>query len=331
MTRTRRAIGALLTLTAAQAVVMPAAAAGDPPASSVLRGRKLYVDPQSAARKQVDAWRKSRPADAQLLEREIANQPTAVWIGDWTRDVRGEVSRVTGDAAGQGALAVLVAYNIPQRDCGSHSAGGARNADAYRKWIGDFARGLSGRGAVVILEPDALASTKCLSSSARAERFALLKYAVQTLRAANAYVYIDAGHAKWLSAEDVAARLNEAGVDQAHGFSLNVSNYLSNAENIAYGEAISRRVGGKHFVIDTSRNGLSGNGEWCNANGRALGTRPTTNTANPLVDGFFWVKKPGESDGACNGGPSAGQWWADYALGLAQRSTTSMAFAGIAR
>src|SRR5688500_15983747 len=104
MARTRRAIGALLTVTAAQAVAMPAVAAGDPPASSVLRGRKLYVDPNAAARKQVDAWRKSRPADAQLLEREIASQPTAVWIGDWTRVVRGEVARVTGDAAAQGAL-----------------------------------------------------------------------------------------------------------------------------------------------------------------------------------------------------------------------------------
>jgi hypothetical protein len=29
---------------------------------------------------------------------------------------------------------------------------------------------------------------------------------------------------------------------------------------------------------------------------------------------------PGESDGTCNGGPAAGQWWADYALGLAKRA-----------
>ena len=35
---------------------------------------------------------------------------------------------------------------------------------------------------------------------------------------------------------------------------------------------------------------------------------------------LLWIKQPGESDGTCNGGPNAGQWWADYALGLAQRA-----------
>ncbi|MGH7487297.1 MAG: glycoside hydrolase family 6 protein, partial [bacterium] len=60
--------------------------------------------------------------------------------------------------------------------------------------------------------------------------------------------------------------------------------------------------------------------EWCNPAGRGLGSRPTTNTADPLVDAYLWIKSPGESDGACNGAPPAGEWWADYALGLAERS-----------
>jgi endoglucanase len=33
------------------------------------------------------------------------------------------------------------------------------------------------------------------------------------------------------------------------------------------------------------------------------------------------VKPPGESDGECNGGPAAGRWWPEYALGLAQRAS----------
>ncbi|HEU4535784.1 MAG TPA: glycoside hydrolase family 6 protein, partial [Polyangiaceae bacterium] len=72
--------------------------------------------------------------------------------------------------------------------------------------------------------------------------------------------------------------------------------------------------------IDTSRNGKGSNGEWCNPSGRALGASPTASTGDPLVDAFFWLKAPGESDGACNGGPSAGTFWPDYALGLAQRA-----------
>jgi endoglucanase len=36
------------------------------------------------------------------------------------------------------------------------------------------------------------------------------------------------------------------------------------------------------------------------------------------VDAYLWVKRPGESDGACgNGAPKVGVWWPDYALDLA--------------
>ena len=35
---------------------------------------------------------------------------------------------------------------------------------------------------------------------------------------------------------------------------------------------------------------------------------------------FLWIKRPGESDGPCHGGPAAGTWWPEYALGLAQRA-----------
>jgi endoglucanase len=300
---------------------------------ALLDNASLYVDPHSSARRQVDAWRGSRPGEAALLDRELASQPTGIWFGDWNRSLRTDVDRVMSDAARQRALPVLVAYNIPMRDCGSHSAGGARNAGSYRSWIADFARGLNGRPAIVILEPDALASTECLTQAQRAERFSLLKHATEVLSAQNALVYIDAGHAQWLSATETAARLLQAGVESAAGFALNVSNFIGNQANIRYGDEVSRRAGGAHFVIDTSRNGAGATADlqWCNPSGRALGTRPTTRTAHDKLDALLWVKKPGESDGSCNGGPRAGQWWGDYALGLAQRSTPVMALADARR
>ena len=66
--------------------------------------------------------------------------------------------------------------------------------------------------------------------------------------------------------------------------------------------------------------GPTSDAQWCNPTGRALGTRPTTTTGIATLDAFLWIKRPGESDGACNGGPKSGVWWADYALGLAQRA-----------
>ena len=120
----------------------------------------------------------------------------------------------------------------------------------------------------------------------------------------------------------MAGQVTQAGIAQADGFSLNVSNFRTTSESTTYGKDLSSRVGGKHFVIDTARNGLGPNpdDQWCNPPGRALGEKPSGSTLDPLVDAYLWIKPPGESDGSCNGGPPAGQWWADYALGLAQRA-----------
>ena len=289
-------------------------------ALSRMTGLSLYVSSESPAKRQADQWRSTRPQDAALLER-MAGEPVARWIGDWSADVTGDVAKYLTAAIADGRTPVLVAYNIPNRDCGSYSAGGSASASAYKQWISDFAAGLAGRTAVVILEPDAVAGASCLSATAQDERFALLRDAVQTLKAENAIVYVDAGHAGWLTPATAADRLKRAGVDIADGFSLNVSNYVATSTNVAYGQQISARVGGKHYVIDTSRNGVGvTNGEWCNVPGQALGTPPTTKTGNSLVDAYLWVKQPGESDGTCNGGPKAGAWWPEYALDLARKA-----------
>ena len=295
--------------------------------SNPFAGKRLYVDPNSTARRQAETLRRSRPQDAALLQM-IAKQPTARWLGDWARDIRAEVDAAVSTITRGGALPVFVAYNIPGRDCGHYSAGGARGSDAYRRWIRDFATGLRGRSAIVILEPDALAGMDCLKPDAQKDRLALLANAVAELKKQNASVYIDAGNARWKSAEVMAARLRQAGIANAAGFSLNVSNYMSNAQNIAYGEKLSKLLGGKHFIIDTSRNGLGTTTEWCNPRGQALGIAPTTNTGHPLVDAFLWVKQPGESDGTCRGGPRAGSWWDAIAIELARAAAALSRTAG---
>jgi endoglucanase len=294
-----------------------------PIANGVLARMRLFVNPSSPASRQAEAWQKSRPSDAGFM-RYIASQASATWFGDWNSDVRRDVGNIVTQAKSQGALPVLVAYDIPNRDCGSYSAGGASDAARYGKWIKAFADGLDGRAALVVLEPDAVAGSDCLAPAARDARLSMLRDATKTLKDAGAFVYLDAGNAHWQKADVMADRLRKAGIDIADGFSLNVSNFFSTNDNISFGNDLSRRVGGKHYVIDTSRNGAaSTNGQWCNPAGQALGQAPTTRTGHDLVDAFLWVKQPGESDGTCNGGPKAGQWWADYALGLAQRAGRS--------
>ncbi|MCT9090075.1 glycoside hydrolase family 6 protein [Streptomyces sp. ASQP_92] len=282
-----------------------------------------WVNPVGPAARQAAEWRGAgRAADAELIER-ISLRPQA----DWPRpeDIEQSVRALTGDAARAGRMPVLVAYNIPHRDCGGLSQGGAEDAAAYRTWIEAFARGIGDRPATVIVEPDAIAHlVSGCPGAPSAERLSLLAHAVGQLKRGPATkVYLDTGHSGWVTDQSTLLEpLRKAGVEQADGFSLNVSAFQTTASSAEYGHRLSAALGGKHFVIDTSRNGngpyTGGEEPWCNPPGRALGTPPTAATGDALIDAYLWVKRPGESDGTCRGGPQAGRWWPEYALGLAR-------------
>jgi endoglucanase len=286
-------------------------------------GQHLYVDSASPAATAEAALKLTNPTGAAALDK-IATRSQADWFGDWN-----PATTVTQTVAARasairlaGALPVFVVYDIPLRDCNGYSGGGAPSAAAYKTWISSFTTGLGNGRTIVILEPDALAQLDCLPSSERSNRLALLSYAVRTLSAhSHTYVYIDAGHSGWIDAATMTQRLRSADVADARGFSLNVSNYDATNVERTYGDTIVNQLGsGKHFVVDTSRNGLGSSGEWCNAPGRALGPKPTYMTYDGKADAYLWIKRPGESDGTCNSGPPAGQFWTDYAIGLAQRA-----------
>ncbi|MGI5467093.1 glycoside hydrolase family 6 protein [Streptomyces sp. CA-132043] len=291
----------------------------------------FWVDPDTAgARKARVLAERGRETEAILLRR-IADRPVAVWLTE--DDPASRVARITKEAAADSQVPVFVAYNIPQRDCGHYSAGGAGSDDAYRQYVARLAQGLGSRKAVVVLEPDAVPHTVAgCRNRTRADRLGLLNEAVRTLKARpGTSVYVDAGNASWIKDIDALARfLSSAGVKYADGFALNVSNFQTTKASEEYGDKLSRALGGAHYVIDTSRNGngpppadqdpASGAESWCNPPDRALGTPPTTRTGHPLVDAYLWIKRPGESDGTCRGGPPAGQWWTDYALQLVRGS-----------
>jgi endoglucanase len=136
-------------------------------------------------------------------------------------------------------------------------------------------------------------------------------------QAPNTWVYMDAGNPGWTNAATMARRLHEAGLRQAHGFSLNISNYFTTAENTAFGDAVNRELGARYgytkpFVVDTSRNGNGSNGQWCNPSGRRTGTPTRTGGGAEML---LWIKTPGESDGNCGlgAGSSAGQFLPEVA------------------
>ncbi len=296
----------------------PPKATGNP-----LEGVKLWVDPNSNAMLRANSIRAKEPEKAAILDK-IAKQPQALWLGEWNSNIYRTVEYNIEQAKAEGATAAFIAYNLPHRDCGQESAGGLKTADHYKHWIRRIAAATHNDKVIFILEPDAIGLLKkdnCLSEAEQTERLALIKDAVWVLRKnPNAIVYIDSGHAHWEPANVFAERLKPAGIEDANGFALNVSNYVTTEENTAFGKKISALVGGAHFIIDSSRNGAgsAADNAWCNPPGRKIGKPPTTVTTDPIIDGYLWLKRPGESDGECNGGPKAGVFWIEQALDMAK-------------
>jgi endoglucanase len=282
---------------------------------------RLYVAPGSKATAQAQAWQKSDPRAAAVMRR-LGEQPQAAWFSNQANDrIQAEVSAYVTAADAADGLPVLVAYHIFGRDCGKYSAGGASSVADYRDWIQRFAAGIGTRPAAVIVEPDALAElTLCLDAGQQQDRLGMIAAAVDVLSAGpRTRVYIDGGNAAAQPVATMAERLRAAGLDRADGFSLNVSGFLTTDSTVAYGDQLSARTGGAHYVIDTSRNGNgpTADYQWCNPPGRALGRTPSLQPGlGPAVDATLWVKVPGESDGSCNGGPPSGYWWPEYARDL---------------
>jgi endoglucanase len=302
------AVGALL--------IGPSALAGSLPS-----GTQFYVDQNSQAAR----WVAANPNDsrAAAIRSRIATVSSGIWFANFNLStVTSSVRSVTSAASSAGQTPVLVIYQIPNRDCGGASAGGAPDIPSYKSYIDGFAAGLGSSPAIIILEPDSVALTTCLNSSQLADRNSGLSYAVTKLKSANgnAKVYLDAGHSAWNSPSEQANRLTAAGVLNSDGIFSNVSNFNPTSNEVNFDKQVLAALGNRsnlHAVVDTSRNGNGSNGQWCDPSGRGLGLNPTANTGDSAIDAYLWVKPPGEADGCA---AAAGTFVADIAYALIQNS-----------
>jgi endoglucanase len=220
-----------------------------------------------------------------------------------------------------------------------YQAGGSAEDARTRAWYHEFAAGVGNARVVIGFEPDSLGTLECLAPSRRRARLDLLRYGVDVLSALpNATIYLEAGAADWEAASRTAQQLRYIGIHKVRGFMLNVTHHAWTQHNIRHGLEISRRVGGKPFIVNTSFNGrgpvhvrrwISRRPKkwrtinvWCHPLRRGLGIAPTTSTHHPLVDGYMWINRPGYSAGSCNGGPlPVGSWWPERALMYARFKT----------
>jgi endoglucanase len=325
------AAGALIVLAALTGCSGGGSSGGsDPGASSTADAQKSspyadhdqFADPNSKAAQAATAAKADGDTDQETVFSRLAKTPQGIWLTPEeypAGSVGPFVAQIVAAADQAGQVPTFVVYGVPDRDCsGQHSAGGLP-ADEYGPWVGEIADAAAKGGAVAaVVEPDGLSAL--LECGDRDERVKLIADAAHRLAKAGVTTYIDGGHSHWIDPEELAPLLKDAGVADVRGFSTNVSNFQTDADEEAYAEQLSGLLGGAHFVVDTGRNGFGATKDWCNPPGRAFGTQPGPASGSEHVDAFVWVKPPGESDGDCNGGPAAGQFWPERAVELAAAS-----------
>jgi endoglucanase len=227
---------AVLLLVAVPGAVSPAAA-------GVI---EFYTPPPNpGATQQINRLHaKGKHAAANRLAAMVDN-PQAVW-GTWgtPAEAREYVADTVAAAQADGSIPILVAYNVPGRDCSLYSAGGAATGNAYRAWIDGFVEGIRQATALVIVEPDGLS---LLPSDCGQEdpynRVGLISYAAHAFATnPNASVYIDAGNSNWNTVGVTAERLVAAGVADIDGFALNVSNFQHTMNSNIYGTWVSKCI-----------------------------------------------------------------------------------------
>lgn len=245
------ALGAVAALAAGLAIPLAASSAGA--ADDGLAGSELYLNPWSTTLEVAQELSGQARDDAQLL----GSIPSATWFTEGTpAEVEAAVDAVVTAADAKGQMPVLVAYNLPFRDCAQYSAGGALDTAAYQAWIDGFAAGIGDRAATVILEPDGLGiiphyttldgnlewcqPAEVPAETAATERYAQLNHAVDAFGGLTAAsVYLDGTSPAWLNVGEISDRLLKGGVERADGFFLNASNYQFTTNSTYFGTWIS--------------------------------------------------------------------------------------------
>jgi endoglucanase len=315
----------------------------DPAAPNPLLGQRFFVDRMEPAYIQWQKWMRAGQTTKANTIWKLAREPRFRWFGKFTsprmqKKIRGYLDRVQCDQPGTVPLMVVMRHQ--GKGCsGTYRAGGEAEDRRTMGWYDDFVESVGDARVVIAFEPDSLGTVDCLARDRRKDRLDVLRYGVDKLsQLPNATIYLEGGASDWEPAARTAKQLRYIGISKVRGFMLNVTHHDWTRNNIKHGIELSRMVGGKHFIINTSYNGRGPLhykrwinkaqhkwrriNVWCHPGLRGLGPAPTTATSHPLVDAYMYINRPGYSAGSCNGGPlPVGTWWPDRGLMYAQYAT----------
>jgi hypothetical protein len=235
-------------------------------------------------------------------------------------------------SADPGAIPIITTFFLYQAGYCETREQIRRFRSRFERQIDELASGIGRRPAVVLMEIDALGSSSCMKrNGALADWEKDIRYEIDKISAlAHVVAYLEGGYSDSNDVAYTAAALNAVGVRKIRGFFTDDTHNAWTIDEIRWAQAISKRTGGAHIIVNTATNGrgplLSANPvtqgieDLCNAPGRGLGPRPTTNTGFRDVDAFLWTGVPGNSSGPCRGGTPPGTFWPARALALAARA-----------
>jgi Glycosyl hydrolases family 6 len=207
-----------------------------------------------------------------------------------------------------------------------------RNRPRFERQINELAEGIGRRPAVVLMELDAIGASSCMASTGALGQWeGDIRYEINKISALpHTVAYIEGGYSDANDVSYTATALNAVGVRKIRGFFTNDTHNAWTINEIRWAQAVSRRTGGSHIIVNTATNGqgpklnpdpaTQGIEDLCNAPGRGIGPRPTTHTGFRNVDAFLWTGVPGYSSGTCRAGTASGTFWLARALALAARA-----------
>ncbi|GIG53944.1 glycoside hydrolase family 6 protein [Demequina activiva] len=267
----------------------------------------------------------------------ITGTAQARWIGSWSTNdaISNYAHQVYTAAAAADRIGLIAYYGMRDYTC-EEAASDPELADFYAERSRVLVEELPGSGAQawIVLEPALVAS---LGSCEGDPRGAWVADAAATFADAGAAVYLDAGVVDDPAA--IAASLASLDLESVAGIAVGTNGYRAVSEQLAAGEAVlaaladagvdvdAPRSGpdpgepGLGLIVDTSRSAVPVEApEPCNPPEAGIGVPPRLVGAGAL-DAYVWIKRVGESDGACNGGPTRGQFSQALALQLARNGS----------
>jgi endoglucanase len=308
----RRAISCMLSSASAGAILLLIASlstharAAAPEDKTLPANTRFFIpEPADGSEQQaINLYEKGQVTNAVLIA-AMELSPQAVWLAGGTpSQVSATTTKVLGEAKEEHAVPVFVLYNVPGRDCGSYSAGGAETTEDYETWIDAVAAAIGNQKVVIVLEPDAIADlpsdcgydpNQVNVAQLTADRYTQLNYAVTTLEAGpQTIVYMDAGNSHWQAVGTIAQRMVTAGLMQAQGFFSNVSNFnLSNYES-TFDTWVSDCIA---FANDQEQGGWRvGHYDWCASQYYSpLGTVDPNNIATWIYTTEWYQQNMGTS------------------------------------